>query len=101
MPKNKANQTQTQTKAPGSHGVIALASRSMLVYVGTSRLGTTKKDEAATNVALQQFGATDDAGGFFKKLFPKETPAIKAVNAALNKAGKIYENETLPWLDGG
>src|SRR5262249_46431416 len=32
---------------------------------------------------------------------PKETPAIKAVNAAFNKAMKIYEDETLPWLDGG
>lgn len=85
----------------GKSGVIALAARSMLVYVGASKLGTTKKDEAATSAALAQFGAADDAGSFMKRLFPKETPAIKAVNAAFAKAMKIYEDETLPWLDGG
>jgi hypothetical protein len=78
-----------------------MASKSMLVYVGTSKMGATKKDNGATDAAIAAFDASDDAGGFVKRLFPKKTPAISAVESAFNKALGIYEAETLPWFDGG
>lgn len=99
--KNQNQKTEAPSAAPQSQSVIDLASKSMLVYVGTSKMGATKKDSGATDAAIAAFDAATDAGAFSKRLFPKKTPAIQAVESAFNKALTIYEQETLPWFDGG
>jgi hypothetical protein len=90
----------TMSHTPGKIDTARmLAERSLLVSLSISRWRPRKSDQQVTREVILQKHANTGAGQFVKNLLPGD--AMKAIDAAENKARDRHQALTLPWKDGG